>query len=112
MIHSFFLVAGVALASGDVTQNSVGLSWTAVSDNSVVSYTVSYRVASSQGAVFEEVTSVTTTAYTVTGLDSYIEYDFVVKAVYDNGLEVLSAELKATTLGEYTFHCCRECMIC
>lgn len=67
------------LTAGNVTYNSVGLSWTNV--GSVESYVIEYGYRGfSQGAGYT-ITGVTTNNYTVTGLEAGTQFDFYVKAV-------------------------------
>jgi len=86
------------LTKGTVTNNSVALSWTAVSGAS--GYNIYYTLASTGASGMQKANSSlnTTTSYTVTGLQASTQYYFQVSAAISGGQESqLSDQVTATT---------------
>jgi len=91
------LAAGTLLA---ITTSSVAISWSAAaidgSHDAASSYTAQYRVASVGGA-WTQVTGISGTATTISGLSAGTEYDFQVAAVNAAGASSFSATANGTT---------------
>lgn len=85
-----------ALTTGVTTASAVPLSWTAPGiGGSPSSYTVQYRVTGGGG--WSQVSGISSTSYTVTGLAASTEYDFQVQAVNAGGVSAWTATASATT---------------
>ena len=70
------------LTFNDLTANAATISWTAPSED-VTGYKYQYKKATEEWS--EELTTVTATSVSLTGLDAGTAYDFRVKAVYADG---------------------------
>lgn len=85
------------LTAGSATPATMPLSWTAPSSGgAVATYTVQYRV-TSVGGTWTEVTGLTATSATITGLASSTQYDFQVSAVNGGGSSSFTATTNGTT---------------
>jgi hypothetical protein len=84
------------LAAGATTQTSIALTWSAPGGGAASSYTVQYRISGTTTWTSASA-SVTTTAFTVTGLTAATAYDFEVFAVDAAGAGTASAVLTAST---------------
>ena len=85
------------LTVGTTTATTVPLSWTAPgSGGAVATYTVQYRVTSVGGA-WTQLTGITVTNATVTGLTASTQYDFQVQAANTGGTSAFTATTNGTT---------------
>jgi len=85
-----------ALTAGTPTASTVPLSWTAPgSGGAPASYTVQYRVTG--GSSWTQVSGISGTSYSVTGLSASTEYDFQVQAVNAGGVSGWTATMNTTT---------------
>jgi hypothetical protein len=84
------------LAIGATTQTSIALTWLAPGGGEPSSYTVQYRLGGTTTWTIAS-TSVTATAFTVTGLAAATAYDFEVFAVNAAGTSAVSTALTAST---------------
>jgi len=86
----------IGLTVGTPTASIVPLSWTAPgSGGAPASYTVQYRVTG--GSSWMQVSGISGTSYSVTGLSASTEYDFQVQAVNAGGMSAWTATTNATT---------------
>ena len=92
------LAAGTLLA---ITTSSIALAWTAAAidgtHDAATTYTLQYRVTSVGGA-FTQVTGLTGTSGTVSGLAAATQYDFQIDAVNAGGSSAFTATSNGTTL--------------
>ena len=85
-----------ALTTGVPTSSAVPLSWTAPgTGGSPSSYTVQYRVTG--GSTWTQISGISSTSYTVTGLAASTQYDFQVQAVNAGGVSAWTATANGTT---------------
>jgi hypothetical protein len=86
-----------AVSVGAITQTATTVSWTAPSTGgAVTSYTLQYRVTGAGSWI--QITGITITSSTITGLTAGTQYDFQVEAVNSGGVSGFTPITNATTL--------------
>jgi hypothetical protein len=86
-----------ALTAGTMTQTTAPVSWTAPSSGgAVTTYTLQYRVTGAGS--WTQITGLTVTSTTITGLTAGTQYDLQVAAVNAGGTSAFTATTNATTV--------------
>ena len=86
-----------SLVISDVTATSVKLTWNPGNVDPIESYVIQYKRKYTPGELFEEISAVTNTEYTITGLHAYTVYEFRILAVNNIGRGIPSNPVDVTT---------------